>query len=227
MKINYQSINCNLENITTVSKLIFKNKSPVRIYHNIFLKNIYINNKILDLGSGNHSSYLYFLKKNNADIYFSDKNAKDDKKFIQVDLEKNLNIKDSSFDNILLFNVLEHIQNYQNLIKEIYRILNNGGKLEIFVPFMHRFHKDPNDYFRPTHEYLQKLFINSGFKDIEINIIGPGPFAVISEILHQFFKFRILKLLFFFIFIILNKIIKTFSKDYFTFYVGIHCTCKK
>ena len=152
---------------------------------------------------------------------------KDDKKFIQVDLEKNLNIKDSSFDNILLFNVLEHIQNYQNLIKEIYRILNNGGKLEIFVPFMHRFHKDPNDYFRPTHEYLQKLFINSGFKDIEINIIGPGPFAVISEILHQFFKFRILKLLFFFIFIILNKIIKTFSKDYFTFYVGIHCTCKK
>jgi len=227
MKINYQSINYNLENIITVSKLIFKNKSPVRIFHNIFLKNIYINNKILDLGSGNHSSYLHFLKKNNADIFFSDINIKDDKKFIQVDLEKNINIKDSSFDNILLFNVLEHIQNYQNLIKEIYRILNNGGKLEIFVPFMYRFHKDPNDYFRPTHEYLQKIFINSGFKDIEINIIGPGPFAVISEILHQYFKFRALKLLFFFIFILLNKIIKIFSKDYYTFYAGIHCTCKK
>jgi hypothetical protein len=60
---------------------------------------------------------------------------------------------------------------------------------------------------------LQKIFINSGFKDIEINIIGTGPFAVISEILHQYFKFRAIKLLFFFIFILLNKIIKIFSKD--------------
>jgi len=227
MKINYQNINLNLKNILISAKLIFKNKSPIRIFHNIFLNNIYIKNKILDLGSGNHSSYLNFIKKKNVDIFFSDKNFKEDKNFIQVDLEKNINIKDLSFDNILLFNVLEHIQNYQNLINEIYRILNNGGKLELFVPFMHRFHKDPNDYFRPTHEYLQKIFINSGFKDIEINIIGTGPFAVISEILHQYFKFRAIKLLFFFIFILLNKIIKIFSKDYYTFYAGIHCTCKK
>ena len=63
--------------------------------------------------------------------------------------------------------------------------------------------------------------------DIKINIIGPGPFAVISEILHQYFKFRVIKLNLFFIFILLNKIIKIFSKDYFTFYAGIHCTCKK
>ena len=74
MKINYQNINLNLKNILISAKLIFKNKSPIRIFHNIFLNNIYITNKILDLGSGNHSSYLNFIKKNNIDISFSDKN---------------------------------------------------------------------------------------------------------------------------------------------------------
>ena len=54
MKINYQNINLNLKNILISAKLIFKNKSPIRIFHNIFLNNIYIENKILDLGSGNH-----------------------------------------------------------------------------------------------------------------------------------------------------------------------------
>lgn len=227
MSLIYQDINFTYKNINIIVNLILRNKSPIRIFHNIFLTNIQINDRVLDLGCGNHSSNLNFLKKKDANIFFADKKFKEDKNFIQVDLEQKINIKDSSFDNILLFNVLEHIQNYQNLIEDIYRILKSGGKLEIFVPFMHRFHKDPNDYFRPTHEYLQKLFINAGFKDIEINIIGPGPFAVISEILHQYFKFRVLKLLFFFIFILLNKIIKIFSKDYYTFYVGIHCTCKK
>lgn len=227
MSLSYQDINFTYKNINIIVNLILRNKSPIRIFHNIFLTNIQINDRVLDLGCGYHSSNLNFLKKKNANIFFADKKFKEDKNFIQVDLEQKINIEDSSFDNILLFNVLEHIQNYQNLIEDIYRILKSGGKLEIFVPFMHRFHKDPNDYFRPTHEYLQKLFINAGFKDIEINIIGPGPFAVISEILHQYFKFRAIKLLFFFIFILLNKIIKIFSKDYYTFYAGIHCTCKK
>jgi SAM-dependent methyltransferase len=227
MILIYRDVNFTRKNIVTIAKLIFQNKSPIRIFHNIFLETIQIEDRVLDLGCGNHSSYLNFIKKNKANIFFADKTIKKGKNFIKVDLEKKINIKDSSFDNILLFNVLEHIHNYQNLINEIYRILNNGGKLEIFVPFMHRFHSDPYDYFRPTHEYLQKIFIKSGFEDIKINIIGLGPFAVISEILHQYFKFKLLKLLFFFIFIVLNKIIKKFSKDYYTFYGGIHCTCKK
>ena len=42
---------------------IYRNKSPLRLIHNFFLKNITIKGKTIDLGAGNHRSYYNFLKK--------------------------------------------------------------------------------------------------------------------------------------------------------------------
>ena len=103
--------------------LILKNKSPLRIFHNIFLQNIELSGKTIDLGSGNHSSYLEYLNNKSNNIYFADKVEKNQENYFQVDLEKKLNFNDSEFDNVILFNVIEHVQNYQNLIDEIYRII--------------------------------------------------------------------------------------------------------
>ncbi len=125
-----------------------------------------------------------------------------------------------------MFNVLEHVENYEKLISEIFRILKPGGKFEIFVPFMHRYHEDPKDIFRPTHSYLNKCLEKNNFK-VDVSLIGVGPFAVISEILLKYFKINFIKKFFIIIFLILNKITKIFSKDYNTFYLGIHCSCKK
>ena len=105
MILIYQDVNFTRKNIVTIAKLIFQNKSPIRIFHNIFLETIQIEDRVLDLGCGDHSSYLNFIKKNKANIFFADKTIKKGKNFIKVDLEKKINIKDFSFDNILLFNV--------------------------------------------------------------------------------------------------------------------------
>ena len=226
MKIKYQNLTLSYSFIKHVFKQLSLGKTPVRIFHNYFLKDLEIYGKVIDIGSGNHSSYLSFIRQNNTEIFFADKFHTKQKNFIKVDLEKNIEIESQTFDTVLLFNVLEHVNNYKNLLKEIGRIVKKGGKFEIFVPFMHRYHEDPEDHFRPTHSYLYKILEDNNF-EVSTNVIGVGPFAVISEILIKYLKFKILKFPILINFLILDKIIKLFSKDYNTFYLGTHCSCKK
>ena len=192
MKKNYEDLTLNIDFIKHAFNQINNNKTPIRIFHNYFLKNIEISEKTIDIGSGQHSSYLNFLKKKNVNLFFSDKFHKKEENFIEVDLENDLKINDHTYDTVIMFNVLEHIENYENLISEVFRILKPGGKLEIFVPFMHRYHEDPKDVFRPTHSYLNKCLEKNKFK-VNTCLIGIGPFAVISEILLKYFKINTIR----------------------------------
>tara|TARA_Y100000768_G_C23984569_1_gene687945 strand:+ start:1136 stop:1819 length:684 start_codon:yes stop_codon:yes gene_type:complete len=204
----------------------FKNKSPLRIFHNFFLKTIKIKGKVIDLGSGDHSSYYNFLEQDNPDIYYADRNEPKTKKHYKVDLEKKLNFSDNEFDEIILFNVIEHVQNYKNLLGETFRILKKNGKLELFVPFMFRYHEDPQDFLRPTHHYITKILEKEGF-EVKTYLIGVGPIKVISEIILRYFKFNFLRVFFLIILLFLDRFINYFSKDYKNYYCGIHCSCKK
>jgi len=220
------SYKLNTRGIKNLIQLTYKNKSPARVFHNNFLSDIKINGKVIDIGSGKNNSYFNYLKSDDIEVFYADGVVSDKPNFIKVDLEKNLNIESESFENVILFNVLEHIVNHKNLIKEIYRITKKNGKLELFVPFMHMYHPDPKDIFRPTHEYLEKMLSDAGF-DTKTYLIGVGPFAVCSEILLKYVKIKFLKIFFFIIFLLLDKFIKLFSKDFNKYYNGIHCSCKK
>ena len=226
LEIKHINYPINFRSIAHLIKLIFKNKSPIRIFHNFFLIDIEIKGKTIDLGSGNHSSYLNYLINHSDKIFFADKVNKELENHYKVDLEKKLEFDNDEFDTVILFNVLEHIVDYKHLINEIFRITKKKGKLEIFVPFMHRYHPDPSDIFRPTHFYLHKLLSEAGF-NVKTNLIGVGPLSVFSEIILKYFKFKILKIIFLIIFLSLDKLIKIFSKDYNTYYNGIHCSCIK
>ena len=124
MKYETQKNKLNYNFLKHITFQIFKKKTPIRFFHNYFLKEIEIEGKVLDLGSGKHSSYLNFINKKKHQIYFADKFHIQKTNFFKVDLENNLNIQENSFDCILLFNVLEHIENHKNLLKEIKKILN-------------------------------------------------------------------------------------------------------
>ena len=83
------------------------------------------------------------------------------------------------FKSIVLFNVSEHIYNKEQLIKSINKSLKNGGKLELFVPFMFRYHDDPKDYHRVS--YISKKFLReNGFKQNNSYSCRAG--NVVSEI---------------------------------------------
>ena len=226
MNLSVTKFPININSILHLIRQTFNNKSPLRIFHNYFLKKIQIEGKTIDLGSGNHGSYYKFLKLKNANIYFADQNRPKSNKHFQVDLEKKLNFNEQEFDNIILFNVIEHIQNYENLLNETFRILKKNGKMELFVPFMFRYHEDPKDFFRPTHFHITKILERAGFK-VETYLIGVGPVKVIAEIILKYFKINFIKIIMLFVLLFIDRFINFFSKDYKNYYCGIHCTCKK
>ena len=201
-------------------------KSYMRATHNLFLKKkLRINNLTGDLGSGGKNDYNKFIFKNlnlvkSFDFYKSNNST------IKINLEKNFNLKKYKLKNIIIFNVFEHIFEKDILLKSISKSLNKGGKLEIFVPFMYKYHDDPNDYYRFTHTYLKKFLEKNGFKS-KITLIGAGQFNVILEILFKYFKLNILKIILSPIFIFFNKVFYYTSKDFKNYYCGIHCSCIK
>lgn len=76
---------------------------------------------------------------------------------------------DASFDNVLLFDVLEHLRAPDLAIDEIYRVLRPGGIVHISVPFLYPLHDEPYDYQRPTRYGLVRDLDSAGFDVQEIS----------------------------------------------------------
>jgi SAM-dependent methyltransferase len=75
-------------------------------------------------------------------------------------------IPSNHFDVIICTEVLEHTLNPFSAVKEIYRMLKNGGAACISVPFNFRIHGPLPDCWRFTEHGLKALF--SEFKEFEI-----------------------------------------------------------
>ena len=202
-----------------------KNHSPIRLIHNYFLIGKKIQGTTIDLGAGegSNTSYYEYLDCKEAKIERSDFFKSSD---VKIDLENKLDLEDQCCDNVILFNTLEHIENYKNLLSEIKRILRTNGRLEIFVPFLVAYHPDPKDFFRPTHFYLEKLLTAENFA-IETNLIGVGAFITAYQNIYRYLKLPVLKTFFFIFFDIFNKILQYLSKDHWKYYCGVHITCVK
>ena len=80
-------------------------------------------------------------------------------------MEKKNNFK-KKFDNIIIFNVLEHIYNEKNALRELNKILKKNGKIYISTPFLYRYHEAPEDYKRYTITYFEKVLKEKKFKSI-------------------------------------------------------------
>lgn len=224
-KIKIFNFHFTFSDLSFLYQQITSKKSFLRSTHNFFLKkNINIKGSIADLGAGKNYEYHKYIKDKKVKVDRFDFH-KVDKESFKVDLEKKFTFK-KKYECILMFNVMEHIFNNKNLINSISKNLKKKGKLEIFVPFMFRYHSDPNDFIRPTHTYLISLLEKNGFK-VETTLICTGQMMVIFEILIKYLKFFPLKFLFSIIFIFLNNIFKLFSKDFKNYYSGIHCSCIK
>jgi len=147
-KRNYEEKKENLKNkhsrtLEIINQLLIFNKLDV----------INKNKKFLDIGCGD-GSLVKYLNSNGIDATGCD--IKD------LNFEKDIfPYKDSSFDYILLYSVIEHINNTDHLILEIRRMLKNSGILIIITPnFRYCFNSFYDD---PTHI---KPFTNTGLENI-------------------------------------------------------------
>jgi len=119
--------------------------------------------KVLDLGA-HDGKILHFIKAKidytSVDYMKTFKEYYPNKEFpkhvVDYNLEKGLppKIKKQKYDVIFILEVIEHIQNFKNLLEECKKILSPKGRIIITTPTNHRFllGEDPTHYhcFRKT-----------------------------------------------------------------------------
>ena len=129
----------------------------VRVYLSKYLKEYRSEKKpiLLDLGGGLgevqnlRNGFEYWL----IDI----EPGEDADKVIKHDITEGLPFDNNSLDIIYSNQVLEHIKQPINIVKEINRVLKNSGLCLLSTVFSYRYHPFPEDYWRFTHAGLKYL----------------------------------------------------------------------
>jgi SAM-dependent methyltransferase len=101
-----------------------------------------------------------------------------------ADLTRPLPLRDSSFDTVLLSDVLEHIPNPEDLIGEIARILRPDGHIVLGVPFLYWLHEIPHDFNRYTRYQLTRMLESEELEVVGLTEIGGTP-AILADILSK------------------------------------------
>ena len=131
----------------------------------IELGNKTINKKILDLGCGMNKYKKYFIDKNDfigVDVEKSGRKGEQKKPDLFYDGKK-LPFEDENFDLIICTEVLEHVEDFELVVKEIFRSLKNNGIAIITMPFITAEHEIPYDFRRFTSYGIKKEFEKLGF----------------------------------------------------------------
>jgi SAM-dependent methyltransferase len=80
----------------------------------------------------------------------------------------NLPIADASFDAIINTQVLEHVAEPANVLREMHRLLVAGGRVHITLPLAWELHEEPFDFYRYTRYGIAHLLRAAGFTDIDV-----------------------------------------------------------
>jgi SAM-dependent methyltransferase len=191
---------------------VWKRYSLLRAYENEFVRNLRLSGLGIDLGAKSKDAKYYeymdlggVQRLDFVDL-FSDGDG-----IVKMDLEQPFPIADATYDFVLSFNVMEHIFNYRNLIAESRRILRDGGELHGFVPLMHHFHPDPNDYFRFTGQALERILGEEGFTGVEVMPIAYGPFKVAAAAMGHVVRYRLFRVVAYGIGMALDRFVENFS----------------
>jgi len=100
---------------------------------------------------------------------------------ILMDAE-DMHFSDNTIDNFVCISVLEHTNNPEKIIDEIFRCLKKGGLFYFSVPFLFETHMEPCDFKRFTDFYLKNIF--EKFRIIETTYVN-GYFGLIAHFLQK------------------------------------------
>lgn len=99
------------------------------------------------------------------------------------------------FDLVVSTWVLEHISEPKIFLREACRVLRDTGVLILAVPFIHRVHSSPFDYWRFTDTALRELAERAGFRQVNIIPIGGTPFLCAVALLWPIFRIPLMRAL--------------------------------
>jgi SAM-dependent methyltransferase len=118
--------------------------------------------------------------------------------FFTYNLEEDIPLANEVFDTVLAFDIVEHINQEQNFLSELFRLCKPGGVLigsvphdnDLFLPaynltFYHRSDLTHKRYYTP--ESIKKAISNAGFIDCHVSKEG----GVSPQVFAEFFPHRL------------------------------------
>ncbi|MEO8770341.1 MAG: methyltransferase domain-containing protein [Ferruginibacter sp.] len=159
------------------------------IYKDVKIKLPLYSGNILDIGCG-QSPYKFLLNKEQThyhgiDIIEAGAFGYNNAEVTSFD-GKNIPFPDNTFDGVICTEVLEHVQEFQYLVDEIYRTSKKGADIIVTVPWSARYHYIPYDYFRYTPSSLKTMF--DKFSEVIIKPRGTDIAVISSKIIVLFFR---------------------------------------
>ena len=212
-------------------KLILGKNSLLRALQIYECLNINLSGISLEFGAINDKNKTFSnYIKGKSKFHYSNKIINKRSNTFYSDLTKKIKVSTKTYENVLLFNVLEHLPEYKMAFSEIYRILKKGGNFIGSVPFIYQIHAAPNDYFRFSRQFFELNLKRYRFKKVKVKSLGFGPFIASYALLHPYLKFlpflsQILLLLAYILDSFIQIFVKTDLKEIFP--LGYFFTAKK
>lgn len=91
-------------------------------------------------------------------------------------------IPDGRFDAVFCTEVLEHVPDPAQALREMRRVLRRGGKLILSAPHLGYLHNEPDDYYRYTKYGLRTLLERAGFRVVLLEP-SAGFFSFLQHVL--------------------------------------------
>ncbi len=177
-------------NYLKLLKLIFKKNTLLRVLQIYECFNIDLYGTSIEFGTiDNKDKTFSNFVKGKSKFHYSNKISNQKLKVFCSDLTKKLSIPSKKYNNVLFFNILEHLPEYKLVFSEIYRIVKKGGFFIGSVPFIYQIHAAPNDYFRFSKQFLKLNLKKYKFKQVKIKTLGFGPFIASYSLLWPYLKF--------------------------------------
>ncbi|MBV9947357.1 MAG: methyltransferase domain-containing protein, partial [Myxococcales bacterium] len=106
---------------------------------------------------------------------------------------KRLPFDNGSFDTVLSVQVLEHTPHPAELVLEMGRVLRDGGRLIMTVPFSFRLHEEPHDYMRFSPHILREFCERAGLMVEEIVPRG-SLWSLVAHKLNSYLGLRVARM---------------------------------
>ncbi len=92
-------------------------------------------------------------------------------------------VLDGSADVVLTTETLEHVLEPAVFLAEARRVLRDGGRIILTVPFSARWHYVPHDYWRYTPSSLRILLERAGFDDVVVYARGNAATVACAKVM--------------------------------------------
>jgi SAM-dependent methyltransferase len=141
----------------------------------------YASGVLLDFGCGNKPYHSFFQSR--VTQYIGVDLTQNDSGTVDIVLENSLSLplEANSVDCVLSTQVLEHVPEPEEYLKEVSRVLRPRGRLLLSCPGSYMLHEEPHDYYRYTSYGLQHLLEKCNLKVVHIDTAG-GAWRLMGQV---------------------------------------------